>query len=169
GSLVGGWPAMARAARPPAARARGRACSASREGLGAVTGPRGDRASPRPGPRADGDRGDRGGPRRPRGDVEGVRRAARDPRREDPRGGGRIVQHRLPAAARAEPIREARLPGGEKDREDEIVGDGLGGPRRARRAFLRARTGPRTRMARDLEAQGYVRGCAPRGELFEDL
>ena len=48
--------------------------------------------------------------------------------------GGRGVQRQLPRQARADPLREARLPGPEEDGEDEDVVDGVRGPERARRS-----------------------------------
>ena len=65
-----------------------------------------------------------------------------------------------PAAARARPLREARVPRDEEDREDEVVRDRLGRPRGARGALDGPGAVARPRVARDLEAQGHVRGRA---------
>ena len=146
----------------PSARSCDGAGETARRGAGAEEGPRGDRAPARPRPRADGDRRDRRRPGDARRIVGGIRTAAPGAGDEDPRGGRRGLQHRLAAAARPDPLREARVSVAEENRQDEGLRNRLGRPCGSGRSRNRTGSRSRPRMARAIEAEGDVRRRAPR-------
>ena len=145
----------ARASRGPQRAARGAPRLAPRL--------RGDRDPARTRPGADGARGNRGRPVDALGPFRRPGVPARGAREGDPLGRGRDVQRRLPAAARADPLREAAVPRPEEDGEDEELRDGIGGPRGAGGPGRRAAPRPRPRVARALEAEGDLRRTPFRG------
>ena len=97
-----------------------------------------------------------------------MERAAARARAEDLGRGGRGVQRQLARQARADPLREARLPGPEEDGQDEVLLDRRRGLERARRARLsRCRSSSsstaRSRSSREPTSTPCRRSPTPEG------